>query len=96
MRIRTILRNLACDKRGYGTIEYALIAVFAAFGAIVFMPKVLNSICVIFTKLEALMGGATHVATPTLPVDVVRIIFVVLAMGLLSLILHRRSQAADE
>ena len=96
MRIRTSLRDLVHDERGYGMIEYVLIVVFAAFTSVVVMPKATSSIHKIFAKLEALMGGVGYTATSAFPpIDtVIRVICAILAVGLLSLILHRRSQAA--
>ena len=98
MKIHVSLRDLARDERGQNLTEYALMAVFAAFFAIVFIPKATSSVRVIFAKLEALMGGVAYVAAPTLPqIDIISVVCAALALAFLGfIILRRHRQATDE
>ena len=56
--LRLLLRRLGADDRGQDLIEYALLAGFVAVAAGAIMPPVANSISIIFSKVNSVLGNA--------------------------------------
>lgn len=56
--LRFLLRRLGADDRGQDLIEYALLAGFVAVAAGAIMPPVANSISIIFSKVNSVLGNA--------------------------------------